>query len=390
MKKIAGSKSNTKLNTKSKTKSNTKSNAKSYTKTNSKLNSKTDSKSYTKSEAKPYTKSDKKPLIKSRTKPDTKSIVELNPESTVTPDTKPKRNTKHRPERLTLLVVDKENELLKFLVAQLPQEGRNSVKSLLAHGQVSVDGDVITLFNYPLGAGQKVRINRGKVYQERNEHKPRGLRILFEDDYLVIIEKPAGMLSIATDREKESTAYHLLSTHIKKKDNQSRIFVVHRLDRETSGVMMFAKSEEIKDMLQNAWKEVVLERSYIVVVNGSVADDQGTITSWLTENKALKMYSSNTPNAGQKAVTHYKVLQKNNSYSLLEVKLETGRKNQIRIHMQDLGHSVIGDIKYGGMKSTINRLGLHAHILSFRHPVTNEIMRFESPIPKEFSRFFHK
>ncbi|MCM1566730.1 MAG: RluA family pseudouridine synthase [Dehalobacter sp. 4CP] len=301
-----------------------------------------------------------------------------------------KANTKHRPEKQTSLIVDKENELLKFLIAQLPQQGRNSIKSLLSHRQISVDGEVTTLFNYPLVAGQKVNINRSKVYQERRELKPLGLKIFFEDEYLIIIEKPAGMLSIATDREKELTAYNVLSTHIKKRDSQSRVFVVHRLDKETSGVMMFAKSEEIKEKLQNAWKEVVLERSYAVVVHGPLTDDQGTITSWLTENKALRMYSSKTPNGGQKAVTHYKVLEKNNSYSLLEVKLETGRKNQIRIHMQDIGHSVIGDIKYGGVKSSINRLGLHAHILAFKHPVTNEIMHFESPIPKEFLSLFHK
>ncbi|KUO67160.1 MAG: RNA pseudouridine synthase [Gracilibacter sp. BRH_c7a] len=293
--------------------------------------------------------------------------------------------TKSIPDKQTILPVVEENELLKFLLAEMPQKGRNYIKSLLAHRQISVDGEVTTLYNYALLPGQKVYINWTKT---QDKTKPGGLKILFEDDHLLVIDKPAGMLSIATPQEKELTAYNVLSTHVKKKNLNNRIFVVHRLDRDTSGVMLFAKSEEIKKSLQNAWKDVVSKRSYIAVVEGSVTDDKGTITSWLKENKALRMYSSNIPNDGQKAVTHYKVLKRNKSYSLLEVELETGRKNQIRVHMQDLGHSVLGDIKYGGVKSPINRLGLHAHILAFKHPVTAEDVHYESPIPQQFLSMF--
>lgn len=285
----------------------------------------------------------------------------------------------------TCLQVTENTELLKFLLAQMPDKGRNSIKSLLAHRQISVDNKVTTIYNQPLEVGQQVVVSGIKVLEES---QPQGLRIVFEDPYIIVIEKQAGMLSIATALEKEHTAYNILSEHVKKRDSKNRIFVVHRLDRETSGVMMFAKSEEVKQALQNAWKEVVLERSYAVVVEGLVSKDQGTITSWLKENKALCMYSSRIPNDGQKAVTHYQVIKKNNSYSLLEVKLETGRKNQIRVHMQDIGHSVIGDKKYGGGKSPINRLGLHARVLAFRHPVTGEEVRFESQIPKGFLNLF--
>ena len=151
---------------------------------------------------------------------------------------------------------------------------------------------------------------------------------------------------------------------------------------------MFAKSEKIQKSLQNAWKEAVLERTYVVVVEGPVTKEQGTITSWLTESKTFMMYSSRTPNDGQKAVTHYKVLKKNKHYSLLEVKLETGRKNQIRVHMKDIGHSVIGDKKYGATKQPLARLGLHARVLAFRHPVTGEEVRYETDIPKEFLNLF--
>lgn len=332
-----------------------------------------------------------KPTSKSNNKPTNKSNAKLpsrfsNKETgNPIPKTFKKPLAKPRTDKQTILTVVEGSELLKFLLAQMPEKGRNSIKSLLAHRQISVDGEVTTLYNYALLPGQQVFVNWTKAHDKT---KPKGLKILFEDDHLIVIDKPAGMLSIATVQEKELTAYNILSEHIKKKNKNNRIFVVHRLDRGTSGVMMFAKSEEIKKSLQNAWKDVVLDRNYIAVVEGSVTDNQGTITSWLNENKALRMYSSSTPNDGQKAVTHYKVLKRSKLYSLLEVKLETGRKNQIRVHMQDIGHSVIGDIKYGGAKSPINRLGLHAHILSFKHPTTEEEVRFESPVPPHFLSLF--
>lgn len=276
-------------------------------------------------------------------------------------------------------------ELLKFLQVQIPSRSRNKLKSLLEHHQISVDQKVMTQFNYPLKVGQQVVVNWSKVLVEK---QPRGVKIVFEDPYIILIEKEAGLLSIATATEREQTAYSILSEHVKKRDPKNRIFVLHRLDRETSGVMMFAKNEEIQQALQNTWKEAVLERTYIVVVEGTVAKEQGTITSWLTESKTYKMFSSRTPNGGQKAVTHYKVLKKNKHYSLLEVRLETGRKNQIRVHMKDIGHSVIGDKKYGAAKHPLARLGLHARVLAFRHPVTGEEVRYETDIPKEFLNLF--
>ena len=339
------------------------------TKLNTKLIAKPDSKPSTKPISKPSTKQYSKPSTKAHSKPSTKP-------------------NKPNLEKQLSFTVAEENELLKFLLAVMPHKSRTHIKSLLEHGQISVDGEVTTLFNYPLLAGQKVFINSSKVYNKKS--LPLGLKILFEDEHIIVIEKPAGMLSIATAREKDLTAFSILSAHVKEKDAQNRIFVVHRLDRETSGVMLFAKSEVIKKILQNAWKDVVLERSYAVVVEGRVTDDKGTIISWLKENKALRMYSSNIPNDGQKAVTHYRVLARSNSYSLLEVKLETGRKNQIRVHMQDLKHSIIGDIKYGGTKSPINRLGLHAKVLAFKHPRTDENVYFECPIPTQFLSMFKK
>ena len=288
-------------------------------------------------------------------------------------------------DKQTHLEVTEPAELMKFLQGALPSKSRSDIKSLLAHHQISVDTEVITQYNYPLRIGQQVVVHWAKVLIEK---QPIGLNIVLEDDYIIIIEKQAGLLSIATDTEKEQTAYSILSEHVKKRDPKNKIFVLHRLDRDTSGVMMFAKSEKVQQLLQNAWKDVVLERSYVAVVEGLVTQEQGTITSWLTESKAFIMYSSRTPNDGQKAVTHYKVLQKNKNYSLLEVKLETGRKNQIRVHMKDIGHSVIGDKKYGATKHPIARLGLHARVLAFKHPITGEEVRYETDIPKEFLNLF--
>jgi 23S rRNA pseudouridine1911/1915/1917 synthase len=180
--------------------------------------------------------------------------------------------------------------------------------------------------------------------------------------------------------------YSLLSRHVKKQDRGNKIFIVHRLDRETSGLMLFAKSEAVKDKLQETWNETVIERTYIAVVEGAVEKQEGTITSYLSEDKVFKMHSSPKPDSGKEAITHFSVLKKNNAYSLLKVNLETGRKNQIRIHMQEMGHNIVGDKKYGATANPIKRLGLHAQQLSFIHPVTGKKMNFETKIPRVFMR----
>lgn len=281
-------------------------------------------------------------------------------------------------------VVAKQTELMKFLLEKLSGKGRNHVKGMLARGQISVNGKITTQFNHPLEIGQKVETNNWS--QVGNEEKLTGLKILFEDQDLIVINKEAGLLSIASDKEKSETAQHILMEHVRIVNPKNRIFVVHRLDRDTSGIMMFAKSKIVQQTLQNSWKESVYDRKYIALVEGAVQKSEGTITSWLKESKTLKMYSSQTPNDGQKAVTHYKVLQKAKDYSLLEVKLETGRKNQIRVHMQDIGHSIVGDKKYSSTQNPIGRMGLHAIEINFLHPTTGELMHFETDIPGKLSR----
>jgi len=277
--------------------------------------------------------------------------------------------------------VTEQGELLAFLLEKLAPQGRNTIKSMLAHGQVSVDDRVEKLYNHPLQPGQTVAVSK-----ERTSEAPplAGLRILHEDDAVIVVHKDAGLLSIATDRETELTAYRQLTAHVRLADPGARIFVLHRLDRETSGVMMFAKSENVQKKMQDNWKDVVKERTYVALVEGLVKKAAGTISSWLKETSTLKMYSSPVPNDGQHAVTHYKVLRASRNYSLVELELETGRKNQIRVHMQDIGHPIAGDKKYGSKTKPFNRLGLHARVLAFEHPDTGKLMRFETDIPKSF------
>ncbi|WP_271751448.1 RluA family pseudouridine synthase [Cohnella sp. JJ-181] len=277
--------------------------------------------------------------------------------------------------------VQEAGELLPFLLAKLSGQGRNAVKAILARGQVSVDGVSVTAYNHPLRPGATVSVSREKI----EEAPPLiGLSILYEDDDLIVVAKEAGLLSIASPQETELTAYRQLTEHVRRTDPRSRIFVVHRLDRDTSGVMMFAKREEVQQSLQNNWQEAVTERTYVALVEGRVTRAEGTVSSWLKESKTLKMYSSPYPNDGQHAVTHYKTLEAKSQLSLLEVKLETGRKNQIRVHMQDIGHPVVGDKKYGARTKLLGRLGLHARVLAFVHPTSGEGLRFETDIPKAF------
>lgn len=296
-----------------------------------------------------------------------------------------KNRYKAEQRRPTRLPVTEPGELMKFLIARLPDKGRNNIKSLLTHRQIMVDGQVVTQYNHPLAAGQEVIINWSLV---RDEKPGRGPRILYEDRDIIIIDKPAGLLSMASDKEKERTAYHQLTDYVRLNDPEKRIFIVHRLDQDTSGVMLFAKSEAVKRSLQDNWKEAIVDRAYVAVVEGRIDRTEGVVKSWLKETKTRLVYSSSVPGDGQEAITRYKVLQAGARYSLLEIRLETGRKNQIRVHMKDMGHSIIGDKKYGAVANPIGRLGLHAHILAFYHPVSGELMRFETEVPKNFTGLF--
>lgn len=283
----------------------------------------------------------------------------------------------------TTLRVTQPTELMPFLIEKMGGMSRTSVKLLLSRRQVQVNEHVETRYNCPLQNGDTVRIQSGIAQQELQHPK---LRILYEDDYLLVVEKREGLLTMATHREsQETTAYSILKSHLKKANPRAELYTVHRLDRETSGVLLFAKVKGAQQALQENWHQVVTQRLYCALVEGCPEPSENTITSWLIENeKSFRVHSSPTDNGGQKAVTHYKVTRSNGAYSLLDVELETGRKNQIRVHMAEIGHPVVGDKKYGKGLSSIKRIGLHARLIEFIHPVTHRKVRFESPIPKAF------
>ena len=287
-------------------------------------------------------------------------------------------------QKITSLKVKEDCELIGFLMNAFPDRSRNKVKSWLRNKNIEVNNKVETTSGRKLVVGDKLDIYWGRIFEGRDL---KGIKIVFEDQHLIVIYKPTGLLSVATDKVN-TTAYSKLSDHIKAQDKKNRIFIVHRLDRETSGLMMFARSIEVQQILQHNWKELVFERKYVAVTSGNSKLKDGSITSYLIESKALKVYSTKDEDNGKIATTHYKTLKRKEPYSLMEVVLETGRKNQIRVHLSDLGQNIIGDKKYGSKDSPFNRIGLHAWILGFTHPITNEKMRFETDVPPEFLQLF--
>ena len=281
-------------------------------------------------------------------------------------------------------IVDAEITLLPFLLTCLSNKSRNYAKGVLKRGQITVDGKVCTDYARALSAGQRVGITLGHVTAAAEMSIP----VIYEDDDLIVIDKPAGMLSISTDTERENTAYHITTEYIKSRSKNDRLFIVHRLDRETSGIMLLAKSERVKLTLQENWEDNAIRRGYTAVVEGMVATPEGRISSWLKQTKTLLVYSSERDGDGKQAITNYTLRQVSNGYSLLDISLETGRKNQIRVHMKDIGHPVAGDKKYGAKTDPGKRLCLHANLLTIKHPTTSEEMTFEAKIPKGFMKPF--
>lgn len=273
--------------------------------------------------------------------------------------------------------------LQAFLLERLHGISRNSVKSLLTHHQVKVNNAPVTNPTCALNAGDEVVVLHGWV--EKPFSSPL-LQIVYEDEYLLVVNKHEGLLTIATDRERSRTAYSILKQYIKRNDPSNKLFIVHRLDKDTSGLLLFAKSEEIKNAFQHNWLRVIEDRKYVAVVSGEMEQDEGEIVSWLKENAAYVTYSSKKEGDGQKAVTHYKVLSRKNNHTLVELKLETGRKNQIRVHLSDIHHPICGDKKYGSKENPLHRLALHAYKISFRHPATGKLVVLETSIPDKFKK----
>ena len=272
--------------------------------------------------------------------------------------------------------IQTETTLLPFLLETVKGISRNSVKNLLTRRQVMVNGQSVTRHDHALKPGDTVEILAPGA-------KAPVFPILYEDNDLLVIDKPAGLLCVATEKEKNKTAYHLVSEYLKGKGQ--RVFIVHRLDKDTSGVLMFAKSEKVKRAYQDNWDKLVKQRTYLALVEGTPEQTEGTIHSYLKETDTHLVYSVERPGGNAKeAITHYRLLKQKGELALLQVELETGRKNQIRVHMKDMGHPVTGDKKYDAKLNTLGRLGLHAHIVRVTNPFTKKEMTFTAPAPKGF------
>lgn len=314
-------------------------------------------------------------------------------------------------------------KLIDYLREKYPETSRTAIKQMLEKGRVQVNGEQRTAYDFPVEKGDKVTllpktvsIARASLTEVRDEVAAEGVKILFEDDDYIVVDKPAGLLTMSSARgskaktgHKEKTLYAILNAYIKeeartrrKEDlaagrrpdrSTAKVWIVHRIDRGTSGVLVFAKNERAKDLLQSKWRDYVTEREYIAILERKVEKESGAIQSWLLENpKSLKMLSlpEETPGA-QLAISHYKVLnyihKPKGAYTLTSFSLLTGRKNQIRVHAASIGNPVAGDEKYGAQTNPIHRLALHASSLVFRHPFTGKTVRCVSPLPEPFQLF---
>ena len=283
-----------------------------------------------------------------------------------------------------LIITVKDNApLLEYLFNNV-SESRSKLKATLQGRGIAVNGKMVTQFDYQLKAGDKIIISRHK---KQNQFKSRYVKIVYEDRWLVVVEKNIGILSMAAGHSSLNVK-SVLDDYFLKSRQKCRAHVVHRLDRDTSGLMVYAKDIETEQILEHNWHQIVYDRRYVAVVSGEMEQDNGTIANWLKDNKAYITYSSPTDNGGKYAVTHFQVLNRTTEHSLVEYKLETGRKNQIRVHSADMGHPVCGDVKYGNGDDPLHRLCLHAYMLCFTHPVTGEPMEFSTPIPTAFRSLF--
>lgn len=280
--------------------------------------------------------------------------------------------------------VSEEAKLMEFLMKKLDGISRNKVKNMLANKVVSVDGQRTTQFDFALQPGMVVEI--GKPTAKERFHSP-WLDIVYEDKYLLVIDKKEGLLTNSPTKEKD-TAQSILNQYFIYTKQRCRAHTIHRLDRDTSGLMLFAKSKDVALMFEEDWKNTVYDRRYVAVVCGNMEKKEGMVASWLKDNKAFITYSSPTDNGGKYAETYYETLMTNKGYSLVELRLETGRKNQIRVHMADIGHPVVGDVKYGNGDNSLGRLCLHAYKLCFHHPLKHKDLEFETPFPAVFGRPF--
>jgi len=289
-----------------------------------------------------------------------------------------------RPDREPRYPVTAPDTLLPFLLASVKGKSRNNVKSLLSRKLVAVDGVPTSRFDAPLLPGQTVTILSAPAPRSGALPFP----LLYEDERLIVVNKPAKLLTVANEREKTRTAYRMVTDYVKSQHIDNRVYVLHRLDRDTSGVLMFARDPETKELFQARWNDIITRRGYRAVVEGVPKPDRDTVRSFLVETKTHMVFSGAPGPGAKEAITNYEVLRAGNGYALLELSIDTGRKNQIRVHMHDIGCPIAGDRQYGARTNPIGRLCLHAGELSFRHPLTGEAITFTAKTPRDFGRVF--
>ena len=273
--------------------------------------------------------------------------------------------------------------LLHALEVLIPGAARRTLRQMLSQRRVRVNGEVRVDARHPIRPGDVVEIVAAGVSAKLSY----GLEVLYEDDDIIVVHKPVNLLTVATAGERDRTVYACLRAGLKERNPGGKIFVVHRLDKFASGILVFAKSERVQSLLKGIFQRHDIQRKYWAIVEGLVEKNQGTIQSRLVENRMMRMHSTDDKTRGKLAVTHFRVLRRARGISSLEVTLETGRKNQIRVHLAEMGHPIAGDRAYGSTKDPLKRLGLHAFHLGFRHPVTGEPMLFQTDPPPEFTRY---
>ena len=272
------------------------------------------------------------------------------------------------------LVVKGKDELYNYLRNNL-NKSKNNIKSLLKNECIYVNNKIVTKYNYVVNNGDIISIGKAITDKDFN------LKIIYEDNDIIVIDKPTKILTISNDKEKEKTLYREVSNYLKKENK--KVFVIHRLDYDTSGIIMFAKNQKVQKLYQDNWNNLAKKREYTAAVEG-ITNSKGHIESYLKMSKTLQVYSSKNKD-GLLAITDYERIKYNNKYSLVKILISTGRRNQIRCHMADIGHPILGDNRYAKKKNDLlGRLALHANRLEIVNPTSNKLMIFTSEIPKEF------
>lgn len=279
--------------------------------------------------------------------------------------------------------VTEETTLLPFLIKSLPNLSRTEAKSMLKYKHVAIKGSAVTQFDIPLAPGDSVEVNFGRSFYKFNNPQ---VKVLYEDNWMVVIEKASGLLSVANDNAREKNAFHIVRDYVRHTNPEAELYVCHRLDQYTSGILIFSKDQEMMLEMRSNWDFYVKERRYICVTENIPSKPEDTIESLLAQNDRMQVFSTNDQDRGRLAVTHYRVLQSRGRYALVDVEIFTGKKNQIRVHMSEMGCPIAGDMKYGAETNPARRLMLHNYRLSFIHPVTGELMRFSLPTPTVFRK----